>query len=71
MFGPGDSVICDYHGRQHRFARKGDIQLAVGQTLLTAVGQELAGIAGSIANEEYRLWVVSELRNNGWEITEP
>jgi hypothetical protein len=65
-----------YFGRWHMFANpvvlldKRVAPIECGNYMLTDVGQELAKIAGSIPNEEYRSRVVAAFRAGGWEVTE-
>jgi hypothetical protein len=61
---------CHYYGRPHILSTKSAIQLDIGKTLLTDVGRELAVIAGSTPVEEYRSWVVTTIREKGWEVLE-
>jgi hypothetical protein len=63
--------VCSYHGRRHILARQNTQGFSIGHYLLTEVGKELAAIAGSAPNEEYRSWVVATLRQQGWEVDEP
>ena len=62
--------VCSYHGRQHILARQDMQGFSIGNFLLTEVGKELAAIAGSTPNEEYLSWVISDLREKGWEVVE-
>lgn len=69
-FNSDPRLVWHYYGRQHNLAKVGSREIAFGNSLLTEVGQELAEIAGSSPNEEYRSWVVSTLRRQGWEVIE-
>src|SRR5262245_58099102 len=73
---PPGHLACSYHQRQHTFSRQGGTpptpaaEINIGCALLTDVGQQLAGVAGPSANEEYRSWVVSAYRKGEWEVVE-
>jgi hypothetical protein len=64
------TLECSYGGRKHVFAKQGVRDLDIGPAFLTEVGEELAVIAGSSPNEDYRKDLVSTLRQSGWEVTE-
>jgi hypothetical protein len=54
-----------------KFLYDQDMQdFSIGNFLLTEAGKELAAIAGSTPNEEYLSWVISDLREKGWEVVE-
>ena len=63
-------LIYHYYGRQHILTKQGARDLNIGKAILTEVGKELAVIAGSSPNEEYRNWAVSTFRERGWEVVE-
>jgi hypothetical protein len=64
-------ILLLIYSRQQHVLRTQDAQrLPVGKALLTEVGKELAVIAGSSPNEEYRSWVVSNFREQGWKVEE-
>ena len=65
------SLLLFYYGRPHLFSKKGTGLIRLGLAMLTDMGKELARIAGSTPNEEYRSWVLSTYQEDGWEVTIP
>jgi hypothetical protein len=77
----GSAFVAPYLGYYNRMSRgfeKGvyvgslanNAKITLGNVLLTEVGKELAAIAGSFPSEEYRSWVISTLKLDGWEVVE-
>jgi hypothetical protein len=63
-------IVVSYFGRPHTLVNQDTRELETGTALLTEAGRELAAIAGATPNEDYRAWVVSCLRQEGWEVAE-
>lgn len=59
-----------YYSKLHILSKKDVRALEIGKTILTDIGKELAIIAGSTPDEQYRNWVVTDLREKGWEVQE-
>ena len=76
QFPAGMSLALHYFGKPHLVSKASptrqeeNTNFPTGKSLLTDVGQELAPIARPAANELYRQFVVSELRQGGWEVRE-
>lgn len=70
-------LIWHYYGLPHVLSMPSTkisgifLSVDVGKALFTDIGSELALVSGSKPNEQYRQIVVSELRQRGWEVSEP
>jgi len=60
-----------YDGLPYIFKKKDTQAINLGLAILTDVGKELAVISGATPHEEYRYWVLSTYREQGWEVTIP
>lgn len=61
-------TVWHYYGRPHILSKTNGIEIKYGKVQLTDDGKELATIAGSVPNEEYRNRVVETLRGYGWTV---
>ena len=62
------SLLLIYDSCLYKVTKKAAPHFALGTSLLTDVGQQLAKIAGATSNEAYLEWALATLREQAWEV---